>query len=151
MSVNEKAVYVPVPVEVAREIAGRFGKSMVVILAYDPAHQLTHTTTYGQSALEKERAADVGDRCTKLICGEGFEQKRTFEDYRFVDAGKRAEAIEAMTKAAKGGLHLCGSLLAVRTGASDELIRGVRDALQDAVAKGNAALASEPQKGPAHA
>jgi hypothetical protein len=53
--------YQPVPVSAAREIAAKFDKTMVVILAYDPAHQLTHTTSYGVSAFEKEQAASVGE------------------------------------------------------------------------------------------
>ncbi len=49
--------YKPIPVEVARQISHEFDKSMVVILAYDPAHLLMHTVTYGVDPLDKETAA----------------------------------------------------------------------------------------------
>lgn len=59
--------YNPVPEDVARAIATKFSKSMVVILCYDPEHQLTHTATYGASALDKEQAAAVGEMCVKAV------------------------------------------------------------------------------------
>lgn len=75
--------HIEVPVEAAREIATRYAKTMVVILAYDPTSQHTHLTTYGVGTEEKEIAAEVGERCAKLICGDGFEMRRTYEDFRF--------------------------------------------------------------------
>lgn len=84
--------YKPIPVSVAVQIAESFEKSMVVIMAYDPKHERSHTTTYGQNPADKENAAKIGDACSVLVCGEeGFAAKRSYEDYRFVDQGKRAE------------------------------------------------------------
>jgi hypothetical protein len=45
-----KSSYKPIPVGVAAKISEEFAKSMVVILAYDPVHQLTHTVSYGVDA-----------------------------------------------------------------------------------------------------
>ena len=64
----EKPRYHEVPVTVARAIAENFSKSQVVILAWDSVHQLTHTTTYGVTAADKENAAAAAtwarSRCT---------------------------------------------------------------------------------------
>lgn len=72
--------YKQVPVAAAIEIAAKFDKSMVVILAWDPVHQLTHTTTYGVSAFEKEQAASVGEICAQAI-GSDLSKKTNFEDF----------------------------------------------------------------------
>jgi hypothetical protein len=128
--------YKPVPVDVARQIAEQCGKSMVVILSYDPAHQLTHTTTYGVEPSEKEMAADVGDRCAKLICGDGFDKSRRYEDFRFADQAARTKAIEQLIKAATAADHALGSILAVRDGITDEVLQTVRSALAEAIELG---------------
>lgn len=79
--------YKPVPVEAARQIAHQFDKSTVVILAYDPVHELTHTATYGKSAADKDAAASlVGD----------ISQRQTHEDFRTTDQAARAESIEQL-------------------------------------------------------
>lgn len=128
--------YKPVPVDVARQIAEQCSKSMVVILSYDPAHELTHTTTYGVEPAEKEMAADVGDRCSKLICGDGFDKKRRYDDFRFADQAVRTKAIEQLIKAATAADHALGSILAVREGMTDEALESVRNALGEAIALG---------------
>ena len=56
---QEMRDYMPIPVAEARRIATEFRKSMVVILAYDPVSNRTHTTTFGRDAEQKEIAADV--------------------------------------------------------------------------------------------
>mgnify|MGYP006908234730 CR=1 FL=1 len=90
--------YKPVAVDVARQIATQFDKSAVVILSYDPVHQLTHTTTYGRSAADKDAAAKLGDACASLV---GDLSRRTnYEDYRTTDQAVRAEAIERLIAAA---------------------------------------------------
>jgi hypothetical protein len=98
---DNRCEHTPIPVEVARRIAQQFHKSMVVILAYDPRSALTHTTTYGLDARDKEQAADVGDRCAKLICGDGFQRRTVYEDYRFSDAGRMAELYDAAVACGK--------------------------------------------------
>lgn len=129
------ASHTPIPVETAREIATKFHKSMVVVLAYDPASMLTHTTTYGVEPADKERAADVGERCAKLICGDGFEQRTRYEDYRFVDQGKRAQKIEKLSTACKAAGHALRSILALRDGMTDDAIIDVIWAIDSALAQ----------------
>ena len=49
------ADYKPIPVQEAKRLAVQYDKSMIVILAYDPLHGLTHTTTYGVAAFDSSR------------------------------------------------------------------------------------------------
>src|SRR5512146_3127903 len=74
------STYIPVPVEAAKAIAEQYQKDAVVVLSWDQAHQLTHTTTYGKSAFDKENAAAVGEICTKAI-GCDLGKKQAFEDF----------------------------------------------------------------------
>ena len=85
-----------VPVDAAKEIATTCAKTMVVILAYDPQSNRTHVTTYGVEPEDKERAAEVGDRCARLICGEGFNDRRTYEDFRFRSEAEWAKERERL-------------------------------------------------------
>lgn len=90
--------YIPVPVHVAKSIAETFHKSMVVILCYDAAHQLTHTTTYGVEAYDKEQAAAAGQRCAAAL-GSDLAKKTDYEDFhRDYDAARYREALELLGK-----------------------------------------------------
>lgn len=71
---------IPVPVTIAKDIAEMFKKSQVVILSYDPEHNLTFTTTYGVTAFDKENAAATGELVTKAI-GCDLGKKQAFEDF----------------------------------------------------------------------
>ena len=64
------SAYKSVPVHVAKAISEQYDKSMVVVLAYDPVHELTHTTTYGVSAFDKENAAAAGEKATVALGGD---------------------------------------------------------------------------------
>lgn len=87
--------YKPVPVSEARRIAATYSKSMVVILCYDAVHALTHTTTYGESAFEKERAAAVGKLCAETI-GSDLSKTTCYEDFhRDYDPARYRELQEA--------------------------------------------------------
>jgi hypothetical protein len=72
--------YLPVPVEIARSIAEQFEKSQVVILSFDPKRRLTHTTTYGVNAFDKENAAAAGEICARAV-GCDLSQKQSYEDF----------------------------------------------------------------------
>jgi hypothetical protein len=90
--------YIPIPVEEAKVIAEDFKKSMVIILAYDPVHQVTHTTTYGVSPFDKENAAAAGCIITKAI-GADLSKKQDFEDFPTdYDAANYKAALEVMQK-----------------------------------------------------
>ena len=135
------AEYVPVPVAAAREVAERYAKSVVVITSFDRAHATVHTTTYGVEPADKIAAANLGDKIAQQVCGDGIDRQTRYEDFRHVDAAKRAQQIEKLTTACKAADALILSLLAVRDGAADELLRDVRDAC-------GAALATLEDSGP---
>jgi hypothetical protein len=89
--------YKPIPVAEAKRLSTDYAKSMVVILAWDPAHQLTHTTTYGVEAFDKENAAAVGVLCSKAI-GSDMSKKQDFEDFhRDYDPALYRESLELLT------------------------------------------------------
>lgn len=81
--------YKPVPVAVAAQIAEDFAKSRVVILSYDPAHELAHVTTYGTTAQDKVLAAQAGD-CSAVAIGCDLTMRSTQEDFRAIDQAKSA-------------------------------------------------------------
>lgn len=95
-----QAEYQLVPVDVAKQIATGFQKSVVVILCYDPTHQIVHTTTYGVAPIEKDLAAVWGEIATQAI-GCDLAQKISYEDYRRVGASAAAELRAAQEQLAK--------------------------------------------------
>lgn len=128
---ERRSLQVPIPVEEARRIAGEFRKSLVIIFACDPVSELAHMTTYGTTVPEKELAADLG---IKFMAAAGSEliEKRTYEDYRHVDAGKRALKIEKLNTACTAAAHALRSLMAVREGMTDDAINDVLTAIDEA-------------------
>lgn len=95
-----------VPTAVARQICWTFNKVQCVILCYDREHNLTHTTTYGMTAFDKENAAAVGEACTKAIGGD-LSQRIGYEDFhRDYKPAIYREAIELLR-----GIHAAGALL----------------------------------------
>lgn len=75
-----EADYQPIPVHEAQRLAESYAKSMVVILAHDPVHEMMHTTTYGADAVEKEIAAEAGKICTAALGGD-LNRLHSFEDF----------------------------------------------------------------------
>lgn len=82
--------YLSIPVEEARSLAAKYGKQIVIINAWDQAHQLLHTVTYGQTPADKLHAARAGDLCAGVL-GMDLERKQTTEDFRTVDAARNAQ------------------------------------------------------------
>ena len=82
--------YKSIPVETARQIARDFEKSIVIICAWDAAHMLLHTTTYGREPKDKINAANGGDICAKAL-GMDLGRKEPNEDFRTVDAARNAQ------------------------------------------------------------
>lgn len=82
--------YMAIPVETARKLSRDFSKSIVIICAWDPAHKLLHTTTYGVEPTDKIAAAKGGDICAKAL-GMDMTQKDPVEDFRTVDAARNAQ------------------------------------------------------------
>src|SRR5690348_256470 len=72
--------YIPIPVGEAKSIAETFAKSQVIILAWDPVHKVTHTTTFGVSAFDKENAAALGAKLTQAA-GCDLSKATEYEDF----------------------------------------------------------------------
>lgn len=88
--------YIPIPVSEAQRISDLYQKSMVVILAYDPAHQMSHATTFGVTADDKVYAAQMADRTVDMM-GELGRTKTVHEDFRQdFDAGLYKEAVDLL-------------------------------------------------------
>jgi hypothetical protein len=81
--------YKPIPVDVAAYIASGYDKDIVVITAWSRQHEMTHTTTWGRSAEDKLRAADLGEVLAQAA-GADLTQKKNYEDFR-LDAGRLKE------------------------------------------------------------
>lgn len=104
--------YKPVPVEVARQIAEQYGKSIVIIFAHDPVHGIMHTTTFGADPQNKAWAAQGGEIATKALGGI-LDESVQFEDYRLQQASNLLAALkEIMRQISIGAL--------VRETASDD-------------------------------
>jgi hypothetical protein len=90
-----KAPYVPVPVEAARRVAREFSKSVVVIFAWDEAHDRAHTATYGVTPRQKTFAAELGQ---KFAAAAGCEPlpSETHEDFRNRTEAEAAAEIERL-------------------------------------------------------
>lgn len=73
--------YQPIPTAVAKQIAERYNKSIVIICAFDPEHGMLHTTTYGASEQDKALAADGGEIAAKAL-GTMPDQATFYENYR---------------------------------------------------------------------
>ena len=67
--------YKPVPPAEAKVLAERYDKSIVIIFAWDPVFGMVHTTTWGASALEADKAAEA--------------LKKTFADFRQKPLGRK--------------------------------------------------------------
>lgn len=81
--------YAPVPVEAAKSIATEYGKSIVIVLAWDQEHGALHTTTYGVSEKDKVHAAHGGEIASEAL-GCDLSKAQVFEDFR----DKRIQALE---------------------------------------------------------
>jgi hypothetical protein len=122
----------PIPVSECRRLARELGKSMIVVMGYDPSDQITSVATYGVEPKDKQIAADVGERVARLV-GCDLEAGESYEDFRTADQAKRAAAIELLVQAAGGAHHAISSVLAVRDGISDGLLEDIRYALAKSI------------------
>lgn len=129
--------YRSIPVEAARRIGQDYGKSLVLLLAYDAIFDRTHTVSWGESAEQKERAAALVDVVLKAI-GVDLSTHTDYEDYRHIDAGRHAQIVDQLISAARRAdallRHLDDNFTLGPITSSD--INAVRGALQEAIAAG---------------
>lgn len=86
-----------IPVAIATQVAEKFEKAIVLIVAWDAVYGTTHIVTYGVTPEQKEMAALGGDLTAQQL-GMAMEQMTRFEDFRTIDQAKRAEQIERLRK-----------------------------------------------------
>jgi hypothetical protein len=87
--------FIHIPVAFARQIGQVCHKDQVVILGFDRAYEMVSTATWGRTAEDKVIAAKVGQSLIPLVGGDVAASIRA-EDFRDVDAGSRAAAIERL-------------------------------------------------------
>lgn len=93
--IDDVSAYTPVPVEVAREIGGRYAKQIVVVMSWDDTCGRFHTTTWGLSARHKEWAAELGVQLARAA-GADLGRAEHFEDFRCPSASaQNAEKCES--------------------------------------------------------
>jgi hypothetical protein len=95
--------YNPVPVETARRVGDEFGKSIVIINAWDPVHGKLHTTTWGRSGDEKGWAALGGQR-TAQVLGAVPDLGEIYQDYRIQLLRRMTRMIQTIA-VFHGGTH----------------------------------------------
>lgn len=88
--------YHPVHVGVAREIAERFQKDIVVIVSYDRQYNLVHTTTFGREPADKDIAAAWGDICVEAT-GADTSNPTWYEDFRATKEAEYKARIDQLT------------------------------------------------------
>lgn len=91
----DAADYRPLPVGEARDLAQRYEKSWIVILANDERRQVLHCTSYGASAEDKIVAARLGDYLTAQAGGQ-LMRSRCFEDFRYRPQAEAAAQIQQL-------------------------------------------------------
>lgn len=106
MSASSDPAYIPVPVSVAKEIAEKFAKDIIVIVAWYRKHEMTHTTTYGAAAELKDVAASWGEYFAKAV-GADVAKTNWYEDYRATEAATykaKVDKLENLLSAAREAL-----------------------------------------------
>jgi hypothetical protein len=127
--------YLPVDVEAAIEIADRYRKAIVVIVAWDDRFGRSHFTTYGRRPEQKAFAAQLGDRLPALLGLDKADQEK-FRDFRDIEASEWSARTEGLVNACKSAWNALASVLACRTGITDDCLIECIETLKSAVAKG---------------
>lgn len=106
--------YVPIPVEVARQIGQQFKRQVVVIVAWEQAGGMLHVTTWGELATHKAWAARLGSILADSA-GSDIAKMTSYEDFREPTASAtnavRCEQLTAICKTAGHALrsYQCGN------------------------------------------
>ncbi len=62
MTMTTTKKYKPIPITAARDIAKRFDKQQVIVVAWDAVHGKEHVTTYGTTKVACAQAALGGNK-----------------------------------------------------------------------------------------
>lgn len=71
--------HIPIPVSEARDIAAKYEKDVVIIIALDHKRAIVQTTSFGQTAQDKVIAAKLGLELTSFVGGD-ITRKTVYED-----------------------------------------------------------------------
>jgi hypothetical protein len=97
--------YRPVPVAAAAAISENYRKQIVVIFAWDAEHSRSNVSTFGISASDKIVAAEAGERMAEFL-GLDMAQRRTHEDFRYLDCAQAKERIDELQSALARSVRL---------------------------------------------
>lgn len=134
------ASHKPITTEQAQRIAEEHDKSIIIILAYDPAAELMHATTYGVSPRDKEWAAQGGEIAITAL-GASVEAATSPEDYRITQAKDLLVALKSAIKIANDAFEAwdsdndmrCGKILRCLGDPKVTGYRGDIDAIHETV------------------
>ncbi|MBX3396536.1 MAG: hypothetical protein KF841_14335 [Phycisphaerae bacterium] len=87
--------YKSVPVAVAKEIAEKHDKDIVIIVCFQQEPAIFHGTSYGRSVRDKVLAADMIERCM-VAAGAEPETRKMNEDFRFKTEAEWAKEKEQL-------------------------------------------------------
>src|SRR5262245_38447248 len=125
--------YMPIPVQMARQIAEATQRDIVTILAWSHEHQLLHTTTYGVTAADKVTAARMGDIATQAL-GMDLLRSEVSEDFRKdLDAGKQCRMLEVIRKHLPALKKMAGQIIHPSENTFSRMVRDFEDAIKDSV------------------
>jgi len=118
--------YQPIPVYALRELAERYAKAQVVVVAWDDEHHCAHRQLRRQPLGQADEIAAYFEL-------ESNDASLTYEDFRLRAAAEAAAQIETLAKGCRAADQAFSSLLAVRTGLSDEHILSLQGYLRAAI------------------
>lgn len=123
--------YKEIPVEVAKQIAGSYGRDIVIICCWSHEHSLLHTTTYGIAPSDKASAARGGELCAKAL-GSNLTRMQDYEDFRKdTDAGKQRAMEEAIGKHLPALTAMGEQILSPKDNMFTRMVEDFRKALRD--------------------
>ena len=98
-----------VPVEAARWLGQRYRQDEVIVLTHTEADERLSIATWGRLPEHKAHAARVGEQIAQILGG--LASWEYAEDYRSVDAGRRAQVVDALAARCRAAHRLVCELL----------------------------------------
>lgn len=121
--------YKNIPVAAAVEIAEKFTKDVVVILAWSHEHHQFHTVTYGVAPKDKTPAAKLGEMVT-AAAGADMTRKEFVEDFRKdYSAAKQAAMKRAIEKHLPALSQMAGQIISPKNNTFSKMVADFENAL----------------------